>query len=261
MSWSPCGFSLFNLDSIQIKSRWVSRRKRVSCTITFNVMKYLAVFTATRWKENRHWICNVSCDNRVFVSTVERHVNTSSKFRSHGVVHSNFSTRKCWKSQWPVPLSFSSSQKRISWEVFPLRSLYGDLVHGASSCEVNSGFTSGTSYKRWTAVNISRLLRRSYLPGEIRLQILVTPWRFLLSDASTECPLAVLFGICRLLDKRSPHKRTHVATEWVAVLSSNRHGFRMKRHAFVKKNKVPSPKLERGYVFGVNSWVSQNKSM
>lgn len=34
----------------------------------------------------------------------------------------------------------------------------------------------------------------------------------------------------------------------------------MKRHAFVKKSKVPSLKRDDyGYVFGVNSWVSQNK--
>lgn len=34
----------------------------------------------------------------------------------------------------------------------------------------------------------------------------------------------------------------------------------MKRHAFVKKSKVPSLKRDdHGYVFGVNSWVSQNK--
>ena len=140
--------------------------------------------------------------------------------------------------------------------------VYGDLVHGSRSCEawVDRGFTSGTSYKRWTAVNISRLLRRSYLPEEIRLHILVTPRPFLLSDASTGYPLAILSGICRLINKWSPNKRTHVASGRVAVLSSHRHGFRMKRHAFVKKNKVPPPKFERGYVFGVNSWVSENKS-
>ena len=61
-------------------------------------------------------------------------------------------------------------------------------------------------------MNISRLLRRGYLPEEIRLHILVTPRQFLLSDASTECPLAILFGICSLLNKRSPHKGTHVVT-------------------------------------------------
>lgn len=34
----------------------------------------------------------------------------------------------------------------------------------------------------------------------------------------------------------------------------------MKRHAFVKKSRVPSLKHDDpGYVFGVNSWVSQNK--
>lgn len=83
-------------------------------------------------------------------------------------------------------------------------------MHGSCSCEVDRGLTSGTSYKRWTAVNISRLLRRGYLPEEIRLLILVTRRQFLLSDASTACPLAILFGICRLLNKRSPRKGTHV---------------------------------------------------
>lgn len=50
-----------------------------------------------------------------------------------------------------------------------------------------------------------------------------------------------------------------VAAEWSAILSTQRHDVSMKRHAFVKKSHVSSPKIEEGYVFGVNSWVSLNK--
>ena len=50
-----------------------------------------------------------------------------------------------------------------------------------------------------------------------------------------------------------------VAAEWSAILSTQRHDVSMKRHAFVRKSHVSSRKIEEGYVFGVNSWVSLNK--
>lgn len=38
---------------------------------------------------------------------------------------------------------------------------------------------------------------------------------------------------------------------------SHEYDFSMKRHAFVKNSRnIRPPKIDKGYVFGVNSWVS-----